>query len=507
VGTLIQLFRPGFVRISSPMTSNYVTKLRVPFGLRGGRLVDPTQIEKTGLACDCLCPGCDTPLVLRQGKKRRHFAHYRAVGTAHCVESAIHAAAVQALLESKSLQVPEMFVNASVPTKAGPPYAKFRNLGPARMIRFNATVKEKVFAGADGATLRADVAGYRGERVMIVEMCFTHAVDEAKLALLRQLGLPALEIDVADLDMDAGMEAVRRRVLDDTVGKRWLYYPGEEGARARLLAEIEKEAAELDAAFDAEQEKQARRRQENVLRKLASEREAQAAIEQYRAMPDANKEARLRQQLRMSAAWPRHLQVTGPKMDAVAAPARLWQASLFHRYVHKKPINDFSFSLEQAATWVAQRFPARDGTGYTVTGAVRAYLAYLKGCGFVSRQYNPYGSDAYLVLHNELMPPKRQDSGISPRPPVPVAHTTAPAVMRQYEWDPDWPSYEIAMAAATQDSSLYRDACITMVTMLYRAKEKPDSPEAFLAELHGWAMSEYVVMTFLFEAGLARYRR
>lgn len=455
---MIEWFKFGFVRMFSPMASNHITKLRVPFGLHGGRLVDPAQIEKTGLACDCLCPGCNTPLVLRQGKKRRHFAHYRVAGTAHCVESAIHAAAVQALLESKSLQVPEMFVNVSVSTKAGPRYGKFCNLGRARMIRFDTTVKEKVFAGADGATLRADVAGYRGERVMVVEMCFTHAVDDAKLALLRELGLPALEIDVGDLDMDAGMEAVRRRVLDDTTCKRWLYYPGEEDARVRLLDKIEKEVAEIDAAFDEEQEKQARRRQENALRKLASEREAQVMIEQYRAMPNADKEARLRRQLRISAAWPRHLQVTGPKMDAFAAPAKLWQSSLFHRYVHKKPINDFSFSIEQAATWVAQRFPVRDSTRYTVMGAVQAYLAYLKACGFVTRQYNPYGSDAYLVLHNELMPPKRQSSVIRHRPPVPVAQTAVPAVVRHYEWDPDWPSYETAMAAATQESSPYRDA-------------------------------------------------
>lgn len=488
------------------MTSNPVTKLRVPFGLRDGRLVDPAQIEETGLACDCLCPGCDTPLVLRQGQKRRHFAHYRATGTTHCGESAIHAAAVQVLLDSNALQVPEMFVNASVPTKAGPRHAKFRDLGPARMVRFDSTVKEKVFAGANGETLRADVAGYRGERVMIVEICLTHAVDEAKLALLRQLGLPALEVDVGDLEMDASMEAVQSRVLNGTIGKRWLYYPGEEVARAQLLAEVEKEAAELDAAFDAEQAKQARRRQENVLRKEASEREVQAAIDRYRAMPNADKEARLRQQLGISAAWPRHLQVTGPKMDAVGAPAKLWQTGVFHRYVHNKPVNDFSFTLEQAATWVAQRFPAREGTGYTVTGAVRAYLAYLKGCGFVSLQYNPYGNDSYLVLHNQLMPPKRQDSGTPPSPPAPDAARAAPPVKRQYEWAPDWPSYETAIAAAMQESSLYRNTCMTMVNKLYLEKEMPDSPEAFLAEVHGWGMSDYAVMTFLFEAGLARYR-
>ena len=174
------------------MTSNPVTKLRVPFGLRDGRLVDPAQIEETGLACDCLCPGCDTPLVLRQGQKRRHFAHYRATGTTHCGESAIHAAAVQVLLDSNALQVPEMFVNASVPTKAGPRHAKFRDLGPARMVRFDSTVKEKVFAGANGETLRADVAGYRGERVMIVEICLTHAE-------LDKLNLDMSEVEIGGI--------------------------------------------------------------------------------------------------------------------------------------------------------------------------------------------------------------------------------------------------------------------------------------------------------------------
>lgn len=488
------------------MTSNHAPRLRVPFGMRRGELVDPQLIAESGLACDCVCPGCGAPLVLRQGTKRRHFAHYRAAGTLHCVESAIHAAAIQILFESRWLQVPEMFINASVSTKAGSRHGKFRNLGPARIIRFDNTVKEKVFTGADGEILRADVAGYRGQRVMIVEICFTHAVDEPKMKLLRQLGLPALEIDVGDLTMDAGMEAVRQRVLHDKIGKKWLYYPGEEGARAELLAEVEKEAAEIDAAFVAEQENQARRGQQREQRKLASSREVQAALDRYRAMPDADKEARLRLQLGITGAWPHHLQVSSAKMDAVGAPARLWQASLFHRYIYGKPINDFAFALKQAVEWVEQRFPHRKGAGFTVSEAVRAYLAYLKGCGFVSRQYNPYDSDTYLVLYNQLMPPKRQSNSPIRRPPDPITQPLN-ASAHQYEWVPTRPSYEAAMVvAAAQENPLYRDACISIVTTLYRATEEPESPQSFLNELAGWAIPESAAMAFLLQAGLIRCR-
>lgn len=87
---------------------------RVPFGLRSGVLVAPADMEETGLACARTCPGCETDLIIRQDKKRCHFAHYRAIGSANCVESAIHGAAIQVLLESNWVQVPEKFVNAGV---------------------------------------------------------------------------------------------------------------------------------------------------------------------------------------------------------------------------------------------------------------------------------------------------------------------------------------------------------------------------------------------------------
>lgn len=104
------------------------------------------------------------------------------------------------------------------------------------------------------------------------------------------------------------------------------------------------------------------------------------------------------------------------------------------------------------------------------------------------------------------MPLKRREVEPVRGVPAPIARPSTPPGKRQYEWEPDWPSYDEAMVAATQEGS-QRDACISIVTMLYRTKPRPESPHEFLSELYGLGMSEYAVMTFLFEAGLARYRR
>lgn len=484
------------------MTSTRLIELRVPFGSRNGVLVAPGDVAESGLACGCSCPGCGAPLVLKQRTKRRHFAHHRAQGTAHCVESAIHAAAIQVLLEANWLQVPEKFVSASVRTKSGVNHGKFQTIAQARTIRFDTSRQECTFTEADGTSIRADVVGYRGDKQMIVEMCFTHAVDADKKAFLRQLGLPALEIVLSDLDLDAGFVAVRTRVLEQNCFKEWLFHPGEDEARAALLAEVIREAALMDAEFDAKQARQERQRLARAEQRAAQERQKQAALAQYRAMPVHEIEERLRNQLGIQARWPRHLQVMNEKNAAIAAPPRLWQASLFHRFVFHKPTADYSFSLDQATNWVSERFSVGTDPAFSVIAAVRSFLAYLKGCGFVERHYNPYGFDTYTILHNELMPPRRKEEGQSAPAPTTQPVEPPPRAPRTLVWCDERPGYTAAMEMAK--ASLGNDVCIDIVTFLYRGPRNVGHPLALVAEFEARGVSPHFVREFLIRAGIAR---
>jgi len=64
--------------------------------------------------------------------------------------------------------------------------------------------------------VRLDVTGYRRGRRLFVEMYFRHRVDEAKRAKLALLGVPAIEIDLSDLNADATFALIAQRVIDGT---------------------------------------------------------------------------------------------------------------------------------------------------------------------------------------------------------------------------------------------------------------------------------------------------
>lgn len=81
--------------------------LRVPFGLRDGRMWSPRQVAN-GLACGCTCPACGSPLQAKnQGTRRRaYFAHHSDHACSGAYESAIHRMAKQLICEQRRLLLP-----------------------------------------------------------------------------------------------------------------------------------------------------------------------------------------------------------------------------------------------------------------------------------------------------------------------------------------------------------------------------------------------------------------
>jgi len=181
-----------------------------------------------GLACDCICPCCGHPVIARQGEVREwHFAHAVETDCDGGPESALHLAAKQLLLENCGLSVPEIHVETEVRLPDGR-VGEGRAFRPERWIDFQ-TVKAERSIG----TIRPDIVAVVGNTMLFVEIAVTHFVDSEKRAILEELGVPTIEIDLATFQGEKWTwELLGEYVIENALHKRWLHLPEKETLHA-----------------------------------------------------------------------------------------------------------------------------------------------------------------------------------------------------------------------------------------------------------------------------------
>ena len=477
----------------------------------------------SGLACNCVCVGCGAALVAKKGRKNRwHFAHHAVEIGESCAESAIHASAKQVLLERNWLQVPEVRVVVSSYSDAGHMLQESSVLSVERAIRF-----ERSRAEVWETNIRPDVVGYRGERRLLVEMYFRHKVDANKRTKLASLQQPAVEIDLADLDVSAGFEAVEQRVLHETAFKTWLYFPGEENEQRRLRKQLADRIRQANAEHRAEEAaKQAR--MEKRQRKLEEERvRREAAAQRYRQLPSEKKERDLRERLGITGRWPYYLRKVSEGGGSVDEKPMIWQGALFARFVFGKENKNYELKQEVVLKWVLKRF----GIGSSSIGAVnleiRRYLGYLSACGFLKKlPYNPYESQGYIVVHGHLHPPAKFEKppdtqlqlsqasagqcGHQPAEQVDstIPETPAKVTPAQWIWRASWPKWndiadQAASLVAASEYGEYLEALLHGISQFSR----PDDPLECANILAEWGVPQNEVMSMLQNLGLVLKRK
>lgn len=494
---------------------------KTPFGRKDGRMLAPADVE-SGLACGCTCPGCGAILIAKKGTHMVwHFAHYSAKASVSCVESTIHAAAKQVLLEANWLKVPVKYVEA----KGAPPYhyrcAKSVQLGFERIIRFERTDEEVWEEG-----VRPDVVGYRDGRRMLIEMYFRHQVDEVKLGKLREKGLPVLEIDLSDLDVNEGFDAVRQRVLSDTVYKQWLVFPGEDTARAALQEEVDAEVAEMQAQAEREEAvRQAKAAREETARKEvikrkdvwkrrqeeAERRRLEEARQRYRDVPQEVKEHHMRRLLSM-AGWPDFLDVPCVTADAILVNHRIWQAEVFYRFLYNKAHLRYHFDARLPATFVIDRFGVTDNGNEAATRAVLDFLNHLRKEGFLEAcTRNKLFQLEFIVWHGSPTPPRLDKRPAAPRAdvlalirryfpndgPEPEAEPE-PAYEVLYRWQETWPRRHLLIEAAERclANSPYREVLLAALSELAPLSH-PDEPMDLASQLETQGVPQDVTLRWL----------
>ena len=365
--------------------------LKVPFGRKEGRLVEPSDLP-SGLDLNCVCPGCGDALVVRRGSRRPHFAHYRFAPTDSCVETALHQAAKQVLLDERYIILPGVAAEAIV-TYNHKPRRRIKVLvEPNTRLAFTECQAE---VGMDA--VRPDIVAHFTEghelpgSTIAIEIRVTHKADSKKREKLRSMGLMAIEVDMRAARDQTNLAVIRALVLEEVKNKTWLHFPKLEDIRAQMQAEmdaiveahLEREATDKARYAEADRilrEKLAAHSEENKAKQHAEEMRR----DDFRRLSVEGKERRLRKWLAIDGDWPALLNFPHKTNGAIPVPAHLWQAGFFRRYYRLDKAQ--MQSIEQVMDWLDALFgPIKDQRG--ASEAVLAFISHLSEAGHHSKRF------------------------------------------------------------------------------------------------------------------------
>ncbi|WP_294268000.1 competence protein CoiA family protein [Propionivibrio sp.] len=227
--------------------------LLLPFAKRlsDGLLVTPEEVPR-GLACKCICPGCENPVQARQGtEKVWHFAHTKAEACAGAYEISVHELAKQLIRERKELLLPALEVVVSARGASGENLIEQEVVFESRFVRLDDC---KVGQRLDEIT--PDISGSRKGRRILVEVTVFHRLMPEKRQRLIDTGLASFEIDLGIFKTrQASRDLVEEAVFRQAGNRRWIYHPRMTDVEAALRARLEKRLEESRIAWEQTEDK------------------------------------------------------------------------------------------------------------------------------------------------------------------------------------------------------------------------------------------------------------
>ena len=186
-----------------------------------------------GLACKCFCPACGHRLVARKGQTvQHHFAHYQRSQCSAAVETALHQLGKQVLLSEKSILMPAISVSHN---------------GREYLVREEAVIElEDAQAERSMGDIRPDVIAHVAGKMLAIEVCVTHKVDEEKRAKLANKKLSTIEIFLP-VELACEDESSVRSAVAMTARRQWAYSEAGDLFLRKLVARLRVEQRGLEA--------------------------------------------------------------------------------------------------------------------------------------------------------------------------------------------------------------------------------------------------------------------
>lgn len=241
-----------------------MSALLLPFATRitDSNLVSPDEVPR-GAACNCLCPGCDRPVIARQGTEREwHFAHAKGGACQQGYEVSVHEIAKQMIRHRRELLLPTLDIEISATDSFGMPIEERMHVLNAKTVRLDEC---KTSQKRDEVT--ADVAGRVADREILVEITVFHRLMPEKRDRLIATGISSMQIDLSEFKVSQATRAkIEVALFENVMNRHWLHHPRMEQTRreaqAKLDAKLEQRKAEWERAEKKRQEEHAKRQQE-----------------------------------------------------------------------------------------------------------------------------------------------------------------------------------------------------------------------------------------------------
>lgn len=191
----------------------------IPFGLHRetGRYLDITEVSR-GIACNCICPGCRTDLIARQGEvKLWHYSHSTDLhGDCDGLMVAIRGKIIEVIREKQLLGFPHLLAGydgGAVPLN--------EISGSGSMFGATADLFVKVNDLCVAVFLDID-------RSVTGKLTFDHLHPSEMVAALR-IDLPDIEYEISQVQLGRRdgtySERIEKIIIDETESREWLYHP------------------------------------------------------------------------------------------------------------------------------------------------------------------------------------------------------------------------------------------------------------------------------------------
>lgn len=186
---------------------------------RNGVLVTIDDVEESGLACNCICPKCNEPLMARKGNHNvHHFAHKPNSNCNYGYQSSIHYLAKEIIASAQSIYIPELEIR-------GIRRESIHDDGIIRIAGRELDIKTIKLEHKIDSIIPDIVVYNNNDKPLAIEIFVTHAVDEEKERKIKDINIPVIEVDLSKVNHLITREELQNILLKPNDRKYWIFSP------------------------------------------------------------------------------------------------------------------------------------------------------------------------------------------------------------------------------------------------------------------------------------------